>query len=141
MSVEQNLALARRYYEECPPDDGDPEKARALRTVEEILSPDFTMYFNNDTDADADHGRDEHKQFLIRHTGAFGGEQWTVEAIVADDDTVACRWRCRATHTGTGNPIDVHAADFFTVTEGRLAELHRYLDFEALHEQMAPASA
>jgi ketosteroid isomerase-like protein len=141
MSGKRNLALALRYYEECTPDVGDPEKKRALQVADEVLSDDFTMYFNGDADADAMHGRDEHKEFLIAHTRAFGGERWTVEAIVANEETVACQWRCRATHSETQNPIDVRAADFFTVRDGRLAVLRRFLDFETLDDQRSPAPA
>ena len=47
---------------------------------------------------------------------------------MADEQTVACRWRCEATHSATNNPIDIHAADFFTVRDGRLAVLRRFLD-------------
>lgn len=141
MSVEQNTALALRYYAECPPDDGDPEKKRAMRVVEEILTPDFTMYFNGDSDDEAYHGLDEHKQFLIGHTSTFPGERWTVEAIVADEQTVAARWHCQARHAETGKAVDAHAADFFTVRDGRLAVLHRFLDFEDLHEQTSPEPA
>src|ERR1700744_5744456 len=113
MADAPNVALALRYYSECPPDDGDPEKARALATVDEILSPDFTMYFSSEIGSEVEAGRDEHKAFLIAHTQTFGGERWTVEEIVAGGDTVACRWRCQATHTQTGNPVDGHGADFF----------------------------
>jgi ketosteroid isomerase-like protein len=134
----RNIALAHRYYAECPPDDGDPDRKRAQLVVDEILSPDFTMYFNCETDADAGHGRQEHKQFLVAHTRAFADERWTVEAIVADAQTVACQWRCQATHRETSNPIDMHAADFFTVRDGRLAELRRFLDFNTLGAQIEP---
>jgi ketosteroid isomerase-like protein len=141
VSDERNIALARRYYAECTPDDGDPEKKRAQQVVDEILGADFTMYFNSEADDEAMHGPDEHKDFLVRHTRSFGGERWSVEAIVADEDTVACQWRIRATHTETGNPIDLQAADFFTVRDGRLAVLRRFLDFETLEAQMSPDPA
>ncbi len=140
MSREQNTALALRYYAECPPDDGDPEKKRALQVADEILSDDFTMYFNGEADDEAMHGRDAHKDFLVGHTQAFGGERWTVEAVVADDSTVACQWRCVATHRETDNPIDILAADFFTVRDGRLAMLRRFLDFETLEVQRSPSA-
>lgn len=139
MAREQNIALALRYYKECPPDDGDPEKKSALQVTGEILSDDFTMYFNGDADGDAMQGRDAHNEFLVAHTRAFSGEQWSVEAIVADEHMVACQWRCQATHSETGNPIDVLAADFFTVRDGRLAMLRRFLDFETLDAQRSPA--
>jgi ketosteroid isomerase-like protein len=141
VSREENVALALRYYAECPPDDGDPTKQRALRVADEILSDDFIMYFNGDPDSDAMQGRDAHKEFMVHHTRAFSGERWSVEAIVADDQMVACQWRCQATHSETGNPIDVLAADFFTVRDGRLAMLRRFLDFETLNDQRSPTPA
>ena len=140
MPREQNIALALRYYEECPPDDGDPEKKRASYVADEILSDDFTMYFNGEADDEAMQGRQAHKGFLIAHTQAFGGERWSVEAIVADENTVACQWRCKATHRETNNPIDILAADFFTVRDGHLAVLRRFLDFETLEDQRSPTA-
>ena len=141
MSDEQNLALALRYYKECPPDVGDPEKQHAKQVVDEILTPDFTMYFNCETAEEAAHGRDEHKRFLVAHTHSFPGERWSVEAIVASEQTVACHWHARATHRETNNPIDMHAADFFTVRDGRLAELRRFLDFSTLMDQLEATPA
>jgi ketosteroid isomerase-like protein len=141
MRSEANIGILRRYYEECANDYGDPEKRRALAAVDELLSPDFAMYYNNESDGEARRGADEHKEFLIAHTRAFQGERWTVEAIVADEQTVACQWRVQATHTETGNPIDVRAADFFTVEGGRLAPLHRFLDWEMVRAQVDPATA
>jgi hypothetical protein len=51
-------------------------------------------------------------------------------------------WRAgglfQARHAKSGNPIDVRAADFFTVRNGRLAELRRFLDFESLDKFGGP---
>jgi ketosteroid isomerase-like protein len=138
VSDEQNVALALRYYRDCITDDGDPDKKHALQVADELLSADFIMYFNGDDDGEAMRGRDDHKEFLVGHTRAFGGEHWTVEAVLADDRTVACQWRGRATHTDTGNPIDIRGADFFQVRDGRLAVLRRFLDFETLAAQTSP---
>lgn len=102
----------------------------------DAMSPDFVMAYNNDTDAESARGRDRHKEFLVEHARGFQNDHWTVEAIVADELVVACRWRIEATHARTGNPIDVRAADFFTVRDGRLAELRRFLDFKALDDQV-----
>jgi ketosteroid isomerase-like protein len=141
MTAENNIATVRRYYEECTYDDGDPDKKHALAVVNEIVSTDFTMYFNNESDAEARHGKEKHKEFLVGHTRAFRGERWTVEAIIADEQSVASRWRIHATHTKTGNPIDLRAADFFTLRNGQLVELRRFLDFRTLMEQTQPKSA
>jgi ketosteroid isomerase-like protein len=141
MSAEENIATVRRYYAECTTDDGDPDKKHGLSVVDEILSLDFVMYFNNESDAEARRGRDKHKEFLVGHTRAFRGEHWIVEAMIADDQTVASRWRILETHNKSGNPIDLRAADFFTIRDGRLDELHRYLDFRTLMEQTQPTPA
>ncbi len=141
MSTEENIAIVRRYYEECANDDGDPDQKRAMAVADELLTTDFAMYYNTETDAEAMRGLDTHKEFLLNHTRAFGGERWTVEAIVADEQTVACQWRIRATHTETGTPIDLRAADFFTVQQGQLAALHRFLDFRTLEAQLPATPA
>jgi len=141
MSAEKNIATVRRYYEECTNDDGDPDKKHALAVADEIVSTDFAMYFNNENDAEAKRGKDKHKEFLVGHTRAFNGERWIVEGIIADEQTVASRWRIQATHTKTGNPIDLRAADFFTIRNGQLAELRRFLDFRTLVEQTQPVPA
>lgn len=137
MASGENIAIALRYYEECANDYGDPEKKRAMEAADRLLTDDFLMSYNNHGVDDADVGRDEHKQFLLRHTRGFPGERWTIEAAVADDQTVACQWHLLATHAETGNTIDLRAADFFTVREGRLAALRRFLDFRDLDEQRA----
>lgn len=141
MSVEANIAIARRYYEECTNDYGDPRKERAQAVVDELLAPDFAMRYNSEGEDEARYGADMHKQFLVDHTQAFQGERWTIEAIVADEQTVACQLRVRATHTETGNPVDIRFADFFIVKNGRLAELHRFLDWETLGAQIQPGAA
>jgi len=107
----------------------------------ELLSVDFVMSYNNETDAEAARGRERHKEFLVRHARNFPDDHWTVEALVADEEMVACQWRIQATHAETGNPIDVRAADFFRVRNGRLAELRRFLDFESLDQQRRSPAA
>jgi len=138
MASKENIALALSYYEDCANDYGDPEKTRAMEAADRLLSDDFVLYYNNDSDDEAREGREGHKQFLLRHTHSFPGERWTIEAAVADDQVVACQWHLRATDAKTGNPIDLRAADFFAVRDGRLAALRRFLDFRDLDKQRAP---
>jgi len=138
MSAEENAALVRRYFEECVSPASGPDQARALSVADELLTEDFVMFFNDDTEAEAGHGRDEHKRFLIGHAEAFPDDHWTIEALFADEDGAACRWHFLGTHAGTGNPIDVRAADFYRIRDGRLAELRRFLDFRSLNRQRRP---
>jgi ketosteroid isomerase-like protein len=141
MSTQLNLSLVRRYFTECVSGASGPGQHRALAVVDELLSADFVMFYNNETDADAAHGPEQHKRFLVEHALNFPNDHWTVEALVADEKTVACRWRIQATHAKTGNPVDVRAADFFSVRDGRLAELRRFLDFASLARQQRPPAA
>ena len=135
MSATQNASLVRRYFEECVNGAGGPDQGRALAIVDELLSPDFMMFFNNDTDAEATRGRDLHKEFLVEHARNFPNDHWTVEALLAEEEAAACQWRIQSNHARTGNAIDVRAADFFRVRDGRLAELRRFLDFKSLDRQ------
>jgi ketosteroid isomerase-like protein len=141
MSTQLNLSLVRRYFTECVSCASGPDQHRALGVVDELLSVDFVMSYNNETDAEAAHGRERHKEFLVEHARNFPDDHWTVEALVADDELVACHWRIQATHAETGNSIDIRAADFFRVRDGRLAELRRFLDFESLGHQERPPGA
>ena len=136
MSSEQSVALVRRYFAECVNELNGPDQDRALAVLDDLMSPDFVMAYNNDTDARAVAGRDRHKQFLVEHASTFPNDRWTVEAIVADEKVVACQWHIQATHAKTRNPIDVRAADFFLVRDARLAGLRRFLDFKSLREQV-----
>jgi ketosteroid isomerase-like protein len=138
MSADTNMAFVRRYYAECA-NNSDPGKQHALSVADEILSANFAMSYNSQPDAEAMRGLDRHKEFLVGHAHTFRDEHWTIEAIVADERIVACQWRVQATHTDTGNRIDIRGADFFTVAHGQLAELRRFLDVRTLTEQMQPA--
>ncbi len=135
MTAEQNAALVRRYFEECVSGVNGPDRDHALLSLDELLTDDFVMYYNNDTDAEAAAGRERHKEFLVAHALHYPDDHWTVEEIVADEEAVACWWRIVANHAETGNPIDVRAADFYRVRDGRLAELRRFLDFRSLDHQ------
>ena len=139
MSAKQNAALVRRYFEECVSGASGPDQDRALGMVDELLTDDFVMSYNSDNDAEATRGRERHKEFLVEHARAYPDDHWTVEALIADEALVACQWRIQATYAETGRPIDVRAADFFQVRDGRLAELRRFLDFRS--RQSRPPSA
>ncbi len=140
MSSEHNAALVRRYFSECVSGVTGPDRDRALSLVDELLAPDFTMAYSHETAAEAARGREQHKEFLIGHAGAFPIDHWSIEALVADEDRVACEWRFRGTHGKSGNAVDVVAADFFSVRHGRLAGLRRFLDFGEFRRQVAGRS-
>jgi ketosteroid isomerase-like protein len=139
MSAEQNAALVRRYFEECVSGASGPEQRHAVALVDDLMTADFAMYYNNDTDAQAMRGRELHKEFLVDHAQSFPDDHWTIEALIADVDTAVCLWRIQSRHAKTGNAIDVRAADFYRFRDGRLAEMRRFLDFKSLGRQTRPS--
>jgi ketosteroid isomerase-like protein len=134
MSTEQNTALVRPYFDECVSQASGPGQRQALAIVDELLTDDFVMRYNT-ADAEATRGRQGHKEFLVAHAGNFPNDSWTIEALIADEETAACHWRIQTIYAPTGNPIDVRAAGFYRVRGGRLAELRRSLDFKSLDRQ------
>lgn len=49
MSAEQNAALVCRYFDDCVNRAGGPDQDRALTIVDELMTQDFAMFYNNDT--------------------------------------------------------------------------------------------
>ncbi|HEV8544769.1 MAG TPA: nuclear transport factor 2 family protein [Candidatus Limnocylindrales bacterium] len=96
MSIEQNATLVRRYFEECVNRVNGPDSQRALAVVDELMTDDFVMFYNNDTEEQAACGRVSHKEFLVEHARAYPDDHWTIEALVADAEVVACQWRIRS---------------------------------------------
>jgi ketosteroid isomerase-like protein len=98
------------------------------------------MAYSHEAAGEAAVGRERHKEFLVGHAEAFPEDEWTVPVLVADDQTVACQWRFQGRHATSGNRIDVLAADFFSVRDGRLTALRRFLDFANFRGQVAGRS-
>jgi ketosteroid isomerase-like protein len=136
MSTERNEALVRRYFSQCVSGVTGPDRDGALSHVDELMSDDFVMAYSYETPGEAGLGRERHKEFLLGHAEAFPEDHWTVEALVADEAMVACEWRFRGRHAESGNQIDVLAADFFSVRDGRLTELRRFMDFADFRAQL-----
>ena len=128
--------LVRRYFAECVPAATERDEPRLQALLDELLTDDFAMAYNGEADGDAGRGLEDHRRFLVEHAEAFQDDRWTIEAIVADEERVACWWRIVARHAPTGRRIDIHAADFFLVRAGRLAVLRRFLDFASLRQQV-----
>jgi ketosteroid isomerase-like protein len=135
-AVDANAALVRRYFGECVSAATGPHQSIAMALVDELLTADFVMLYNSQADDEANRGRERHKAFLIQHARSFPDDHWTIEALVAGQDLVACQWRFEANQPLPGGRIDVRAADFFKVRAGRLAELRRFLDFESFQKQI-----
>jgi predicted ester cyclase len=93
MSVEENKAVVRRYYEEMG-------NQRNLAVADELFAPDFRLF----PDSPPPHGPEGVKAFITwLCITAFPDLRVTVEEMVAEGDTVAARAVLHATQTA---PID-----------------------------------
>src|SRR5258706_15277017 len=139
MTVEQNKALVRRYYEEIA---NEADTNFATTVADQILTPNFGFYALND--GEGSHGLDKHKQFLVWHQGVSPDQHWTVEELVAEGTTVASRFTIRGTHQGefmglaqTGKPFTVRGMDLFHIADGKIAELRWVFDLRDMLTQLS----
>ena len=88
MSTEDNKANVRRGFEAL--------NQRNLAVFDEILNPDVVFH----TASTTMQGLQAYKQFLLMLFTAFPDQQFTIEDIIAEEDTVVVRYTTRGTHQG-----------------------------------------
>jgi predicted ester cyclase len=89
MSVEENKAIVRRYFEEAL-------NRQNLAIINELLAADFI----NHSPRIATVGREETAQDLARFFTAFPDWQTILEDIIAEGDRVVVRRTVHGTHRG-----------------------------------------
>jgi steroid delta-isomerase-like uncharacterized protein len=114
-----NTALARRWFEEV-------WNQRRTDTIDELVAPDGVSH----TEMGPLRGPDEfkakaHAPFLA----AFPDLHITVEATVAQGDSVVVRWHATGTHGGdcfgcapTGKPISIRGMTWIRYRDGKMVE-------------------
>jgi steroid delta-isomerase-like uncharacterized protein len=110
--------LVRRYLNAF--NDRDHE------TLAELLADDVVEHGVHDEL----HGVDEIVDFLQAHFEVFPDYSGTTEAMVADGDTVAVRYRVSGTHSEeyrdvdpTGHTVEWTGMAMYRVEDGRIAEI------------------
>lgn len=111
---EANIQLAQRYYA--------AERARDFDSCAACFAPGLEVWANGRF---ARSGREAHVQHMRETFAAF--PDWRVEmlSLLADGDTVVCRWQASATHSGpygaipaTGKRIELFGTTSFEVNDG-----------------------
>ena len=91
MSVEQNKAAIRRYFEEGLTKGN-------LNVIDELYSPNFVGH--EPTLGENVRGTGALKQFLATYRQAFPDLKVTLDDVFGEGDQVVCRWTATATHSG-----------------------------------------
>ncbi len=125
MTTDQNKTIVRRYYDEVL-------NGRTVSVLDEIAAED---YVENDPFPGQGNGREDLKRRATGLITAFAPSTFTIEDIVAEDDRVAVRWRCKGTHSGefmgmppTHRSYEIAGIDFHRLANGRLAEHWHVVD-------------
>ena len=89
MSTEENKALVRRFFDEVC-------NARHLGVADELFATNHT--YTDPSIPDVPPGPNGMKQTMATYQAAFSDAHWTVEDMIAADDTVVTRWTGHGTH-------------------------------------------
>jgi steroid delta-isomerase-like uncharacterized protein len=83
------------------------------------------------------------KNAFHRFSTAFPDIHVTINEIIAEADKVMVIWTLTGTHRGiwrgipgTGNPVEWHATDLYTISNGKIADLVRNADHLDLLRQL-----
>ena len=119
MSIEENKAVVRRFFEELLGTDD-------LAVADELLSPGFRFYFAGSPDP---MDLESYKEFLVARRAAFPDRRFVVEDMIAEGDKVSARFTMRGTHKGefrgiapTGKEVNMTGIDIIRLTEGKMVE-------------------
>lgn len=116
VSRSENVEIARRWLAAW--------NAKDFAALDELYDPEFVFHSRPPGLAE---GIDGEKQILTMLHGAFPDLRMSIEAVIADDDLVAVRWRMPATHLGpfrgvaaTGRSVVQTGIDILSIENGRI---------------------
>jgi predicted ester cyclase len=133
MSIEENKAVVRRFFEELLSTDN-------LALADEILSPGFRFYFAGSPDP---MDLKSYKGFLAARRGAFPDRRFLVEDMIAEGDKVSARFTMRGTHNGelrgiapSGREVTMTGIDMIRLEEGKMVEDRVEVDQLGMMQQL-----
>jgi steroid delta-isomerase-like uncharacterized protein len=115
----------------------EENKKNAHRALEAITEKDFSIvdqlydasYIRHDPDSPQVHSREEYKRYLMGLCAVFPDLCFTVDAVFAEDDCVACRFSIRGTHErpwrglpATGKQVELTGINISRFAENRIVE-------------------
>jgi steroid delta-isomerase-like uncharacterized protein len=127
MSIEENKALFRRWFE-------DVVNRNDYSVVEELLAPDYQAHFPG---APGPIDRDGHRGMVEMFAAAFPDWSESIQDVVAEGDRVVLRVTAGGTHEGefqgmapTGKTVEITGMGIVRIENGKIAE--SWWEFDAL---------
>lgn len=134
MSVAENKALVRRFYEEAW-DQGNTDFAY------EVFADDYVRHDFRPTEALP--GPAGQKKIADDFRAAFPDLEVKVDLIIGEGDFVVGRWTATGTHKGpwagqepTGRPMTLSAVNVFRFDSGKVVEIWNHRDDLGLMQQL-----
>ncbi|MDX1663421.1 MAG: ester cyclase [Candidatus Promineifilaceae bacterium] len=132
MSLEENKAVVRRFYQAFAADDHDAMNA--------LLAPDLVAYSHGEGEPQ---NREVHLQGISGWNAAFESE-FTIEEQIAEGDSVATRMTSRFTHNRggfmgaapTGKESVNDSMSIERVKDGRIVERRAIADWSGIMQQL-----
>jgi predicted ester cyclase len=137
MTIEQNKALVRRYFEDAP---SNPD------VCDEIFVPSFlfhTLQRASVTPQVMESTPEAEKAAYAWLRAVWGDWRMTIDGMIAEGDHVMVRWTFHGTHQGefhglppTGRQVIYSGINIFRVAGGRIAEIWDSYDRLWLWQQL-----
>jgi steroid delta-isomerase-like uncharacterized protein len=132
--LDANKQLVLRFYDEL-------WNRGNFDAADELVADDYVRH--DLRPGDAPPGPAGQKAVAQRFRAAFPDAHLDVEALVAEGDLVAARWRISGTHEGawgdvapTGRNVRFTGVNFFRLAAGKIAEIWNVRDDLGLREQV-----
>jgi steroid delta-isomerase-like uncharacterized protein len=137
MSIEENKALVRRYFEDAP---HNPD------ACDEIFAPSFrfhTIQRAAITPQVVESSPEEEKAAYAWLKTVWGDGGITIDEMMAEGDRVMVRWTARGTHQGeyqglppTYKQVTYSGINIFRIADGRIAKVWDIFDRLWLWQQL-----
>jgi steroid delta-isomerase-like uncharacterized protein len=125
---EQNKAMVHRLFEEL-------WNKGNLPVADELIAPTYTHH--DVSTPDVGRGPESEKKRVTLYRTAFPELRLTVEAVIAEGESVVARWSCRGAHRGdlsgiapTGKQFVISGVTVVRFTDGKIVE--GWINWDAL---------
>jgi ketosteroid isomerase-like protein len=136
MTLEENKAIVRRYFEDAP---------RNPEVCDEIFQPRFTFrsiqHVTMNSEAEST-PQDEKGVYVWLHA-VWGDWRFMVDEIIAEDNRVVVHWTFTGTQQGeylslppTHKPVTYSGINIFRIVDGKIAEISDIYDRLWLWQQL-----